>query len=56
MPEGGFVFSYDVILLFTRPVLLYAMHITFIHVQVINSAAKTFYMSGGVINVPIVFR
>ena len=24
--------------------------------QVINSAAKTFYMSGGVVNVPIVFR
>ena len=25
-------------------------------VKVINSAAKTFYMSGGVVNVPIVFR
>ena len=24
--------------------------------QVINSAAKTFYMSGGKVNVPIVFR
>ena len=24
--------------------------------QVINSAAKTFYMSGGTVNVPIVFR
>merc|ERR1712183_963174 len=24
--------------------------------QVINSAAKTFYMSGGVVNIPIVFR
>ena len=24
--------------------------------QVINSAAKTFYMSGGALNVPIVFR
>ena len=28
----------------------------FILLQVINSAAKTFYMSGGVVNVPIVFR
>ena len=24
--------------------------------QVINSAAKTYYMSGGVVNIPIVFR
>ena len=24
--------------------------------HVINSAAKTFYMSGGVVNIPIVFR
>lgn len=26
------------------------------HVQVVNSAAKTFYMSAGEVNVPIVFR
>lgn len=26
------------------------------HNQVINSAAKTFYMSAGTVNVPIVFR
>ena len=26
------------------------------YLQVINSAAKTMYMSGGTINVPIVFR
>ncbi len=28
----------------------------FLIVKVINSAAKTFYMSGGVVNCPIVFR
>ena len=30
--------------------------ITFHILKVINSAAKTFYMSGGKVNIPIVFR
>ena len=43
---------------------LFFVDVTFAHfyvksmyiLQVINSAAKTFYMSGGTVNIPIVFR